>query len=334
MISFAGIEYLPAIAIICGAVVIFFIFYIYWRRRTVKLISGSGGRLVTVDRGRIAIRESLILITVILSFFALLKPQCGEYPREVTSEGTDVLIALDVSRSMLAKDADPDRLGRAKRGIKLIAESLSGDRIGLIVFAGDSFLLCPLTNDIGAFMMFLDSAGPDSVSIQGTDMGNMLAEAAKVYEKKRLTSKLLVVITDGEDHEGGVDNAISKFRELGVSVYAAGIGRESGEFIPAGGDDSVPDAFYRDSSGNLIKSRQNGDLLKKLAAETGGNYCDITTSFAGLNEIAGVIENQQRESKGSRIIKEKIDRTWIVILLIIILLGAEMMIPERRGDAI
>lgn len=334
MISFAGIEYLPAIVLICGAVAVFFIFYIFWRHRTVKFISGSGGRLLTVDRRRIVIKESLILIAVILSFFALLKPQCGEYPREVTSEGTDVLIALDVSRSMLVKDTDPDRLGRAKRGIKLIAESLSGDRIGLIVFAGDSFLLCPLTNDIGAFMMFLDSAGPDSVSIQGTDMGNMLADAAKVYEKKRLTSKILVVITDGEDHEGGVDDAISKFRDLGVSVYAAGIGRESGDFIPAGGDDSVPDAFYRDRNGNLIKSRQNGDLLKKLAAETGGSYSDITSSFAGLNEITNVIERQQRESKGSRIIKEKIDRTWILILLITVILGAEIMIPERRRNEI
>lgn len=334
MISFAGMEYLPAIAIICSAVIIFFAFYMYWRRRAARLIAGNGRKLMAVSRKRIALKEGIIIVAVILSFFALLKPQCGEYPREVTSEGTDVLIALDVSRSMLAKDADPDRLGRAKRGIRWIAESLSGDRIGLIVFAGDSFLLCPLTSDIGAFMMFLDAAGPDSVNIQGTDMGSMLDEAAKVYEKKRLTSKLLVVITDGEDHEGGVEGAISRFRELGVSVYAAGIGRDSGEFIPAGGEDTVPDAFYRDRGGNLIKSRQNEDLLRKLADGTGGKYCDITTGFSGLNDIINVIEKQQKESKGSRTVKEKIDRTWILILLIIILLGAELMIPERGRDEI
>jgi Ca-activated chloride channel family protein len=331
--SFAGLEYLPAIAVICAAVLLFFIFYMYWRRRALKFMTVNGQRLIIGDRKMIVIKEILIVTAILLSFTALLKPQFGEQPREVTSEGTDVLVALDVSRSMMSKDADPDRLGRAKRGIKWIAESLSGDRIGLLVFAGDAFLLCPLTNDIGAFMMFLDSAGPDSVNIQGTDIGAMLAESVKVYEKKRLTSKLLVVITDGEDHEGGVDEEIEKFRELGVSVYTAGIGRESGEFIPAGEDDSVPDAFYRDRDGNLVKSRQDQSLLKKLSSETGGAYCDITGSFSGLNEIIDVIRKQQKENKGSRIVKEKIDRTWIIIFLIILAIGVELVIAERRKNA-
>jgi len=331
--SFAGIEYLPAVAVICTAALLFFGFYMYWRRRALKYMTAGGRKLITGSRKRIVIKEILVLIAVIFSFAALLKPQWGETPREVTSEGTDVLIALDVSRSMQSRDADPDRLGRAKLGIKWLAESLSGDRIGLIVFAGDSFLLCPLTNDVGAFMMFLDSAGPDSVNVQGTDMGAMLAEAAKVYQKKRLTSKLLVVITDGEDHEGGVDAEIEKFKELGVSVYAAGIGRESGDFIPAGQDESVADAFYRDMEGNLVKSRQDQGLLKKLASATGGAYCDITGSFSGLGEIINVIEKQQKESKGSRIVREKIDRSWIFILLIILFLGAELVITERRMNA-
>ena len=332
--SFAGIEYLPSIAVICTSVILFFGFYMYWRRRAVKLITINGRQIVAGNRTAIIIKEILILTAVILAFFALLKPQFGEQPREITSEGTDVLIALDVSRSMLSKDADPDRLGRAKRGIKWIAESLSGDRIGLMVFAGDAFLLCPLTNDTGAFMMFLESAGPDSVNIQGTDIGAMLSRAATVYEKRRLTSKLLVIITDGEDHEGGVNAEIEKFRELGVSVYAAGIGREGGEFIPAGEDDSVPDAFYRDREGNLVKTRQDQELLKKLAAETGGAYCDITGNFSGLNNIINVIEKQQKESKGSRVVKEKIDRTWIFILLIILALGTELIIAERKKDAV
>lgn len=332
MITFAGIEYLPAAALTCGAILFFFIFYMIWRRRAVKLLAPYAKGLTAGRRLRIALKESLILLAVILSFFALLKPQFGERPREITSEGTDVLIALDVSRSMLAKDADPSRLERAKRGVKWIAESLSGDRIGLIVFAGDAFLLCPLTTDTGAFMMFLDSAGPDSVNIQGTDIGSMLLEAAKVYEKKRLTSKILVIITDGEDHEGGVEPAVEKFRELGVAVYAAGIGRDGGEFIPAEGDRAVPDSFYRDTTGNLVKSSQNRGLLKELASATGGSYSDITASFSGLNEIINVISRQQKENTGTRVIREKIDRTWIFILLIIIALGVESVIPERRSD--
>ncbi len=330
--SFGAIEYLPAAALISFAVMLFWGYYMYWRRRSVKLISGNGWRLIAGDKKRIVIKEILVICAILFSFGALLKPQCGEYPREIISEGTDVLVALDVSRSMLAKDAEPDRLGRAKRGIKWIAESLTGNRIGLIVFAGDAFLYCPLTNDTGAFMMFLDSADPDSVNIQGTDIGRMLAEAAKVYEKKRFTSKILVVITDGEDHEGGVDRQIEKFRELGVSVYTAGIGKGTGEFIPAGTDDSVPDAFYRDSEGKLIKSSQNQGLLRKLSSATGGDYYDITDSFSGLNNIINVIEKQQKHNTGSRIIKEKIDRTWIFIFLMVIALGAEIVIEERRKN--
>ncbi|HOP64900.1 MAG TPA: VWA domain-containing protein [Spirochaetota bacterium] len=329
MINFAWIDYIPALALVCAAVLLFFGFYMFWRRRVARSLTVNGRPLIAGSRGRILAREILVILAVFFSFAALLKPQFGEYNREVTSEGTDVLIALDVSRSMLARDADPHRLGRAKRGIRWIAESLSGDRIGLLVFAGDSFLLCPFTTDLGAFMMFLDSAGPDSVNIQGTDMGKMLSEAAAVYEKKRLTSKLLVVITDGEDHEGGVEAQVERFRDLGVSVYAAGIGNSKGEFIPAGDDESVPDAFYRDRSGSLVKSSQNEGLLKKLSEGTGGGYCDITDSFSGLNSIIDVIEQQQKESKGTRSVKEKIDRTWIFILLIIVALGAEAIIGEK-----
>ena len=332
MMSFAGLEYLPVTLLLSLSVTAFFAFYMFWRRRAIRAFS-PGGRGMAGSRKIIAVKEAMIITAVILSFVALLKPQCGEYPREVTGEGTDVLIALDVSRSMLARDADPDRLGRAKKGIRWIAESLSGDRIGLIVFAGDSFLLCPFTGDTGAFMMFLDSAGPDSVRLQGTDMGKMFDEAAGLYEKKRLTSKLLVVITDGEDNEGRAESGIDRFRELGVKVYAAGIGRDGGEFIPAGSDESVPDAYYRDRNGNLIKSSRNEDLLKKIASETGGAYCDITESFSGLGSIIDEIEKQQKSSNRPRVVREKIDRTWIFILLIILILGAEAVIAERRLDA-
>jgi len=335
MIAFSNIEYFVYIFIACSAVIALHIFYSIWRRMAVASALGSrdaAKKIVAGFYSRIVIKEILLFCALIFSALVLLGPAWGERNKETSNEGTDVLIALDVSRSMLAKDVDPSRLEKAKSAVRIIASSLEGDRIGLIIFAGDAFLQCPLTNDIGAFLMFLDSVGPDSVRVQGTDMGKMLAEAGKVYQKKRLTSRMLVVITDGEDHEGGVDAEADKFREMGVSVYAAGIGR-SGDLIPAEGNDEAGN-FYRDRTGSLIKTKKNEDLLKQLSDKTGGFYIDISDNFSGLGKILNLIEGKENIYYGSRIVKEKIDRTYIFLLILIILLALEMLIPERKNKKI
>jgi len=331
MISFSNYNYIVYIFIIGGAVIAFHIFYSIWRRMAVNSAIGNSEAAKSIVAGfysRILIKEILILFAVIVSCLVLLGPGWGDRLRETSNEGTDVLVALDVSRSMLAKDVDPSRLEKAKNAVRLIAESLKGDRIGLIIFAGDAFLQCPLTNDIGAFMMFLDSVGPDSVRVQGTDIGKMLLEAGKVYQKKRLTSRMLVVITDGEDHEGGVDAEAEKFKEMGVSVYAAGIGRD-GDLIPAGAGEESGN-YYRDSNGSLIKTRKNEDLLKQLADKTGGFYIDITDNFSGLGRILSLIESKENTYYGSKMVKEKIDRTYIFLIILVILIALEMFIPERK----
>jgi Ca-activated chloride channel family protein len=137
-----------------------------------------------------------------------------------------------------------------------------------------------------------------------------------------------VVITDGEDHEGGVDAAADRFKEMEVSVYAAGIGRK-GELIPAEAS-RKDDTFYRDSDGNLVKTGKNEELLKGLADKTGGFYIDITENFSGLGRITKIIEGRENKLYGSKMVKEKIDRTWIFLVILILLLFAEMVIPERR----
>jgi len=332
MIAFSNHNYIVYIFIAGCSMLAFHIFYSIWRRMAVVSAAGSrdaARRIVAGLYTRILIKEILILLAVIISCIVLLGPGWGDRTKETSNEGTDVLIALDVSRSMLAKDADPSRLEKAKSAVRLIAESLHGDRIGLIIFAGDAFLQCPLTNDTGAFMMFLDSVNPDSVRVQGTDIGRMLAEAGKVYHKKRLTSRMLIVVTDGEDHEGRVDAEAEKFKEMGVSVYTAGIGRDS-DLIPAeGGADD--ENFYRDRSGSLIKTGKNEDLLKQLADRTGGFYIDITDNFSGLGKILNLIESKENKYYGSKLIREKIDRTYIFLIVLILLLAIEMIIQERKN---
>jgi len=333
MISFGNIRYLPYIIIAAAVVLAFFVVYLLWKKRIISVLAGKNSFISSLILGssRIrAIKNTLIVVSIILFSIVMLRPQWGENIREVSREGSDILIALDVSNSMLARDISPSRLNRAKDAVRWIAESLKGDRIGLILFAGDAFLQCPLTNDIGAFLMFLDAASPESIRLQGTDIGKMLNSAYRVFEKKRVTSRILVLITDGEDNEGAALGAVGRFRDMGVSVYTVGVGRSKGEFIPAGGSGSSADIYYRDSGGKLIRTRKNPDLLKKLAGSTGGGYVDITDSLKGLRYIIDIVEDQQKNEYGSRIIKEKKERFQMFAFVLIILISVELMLPERK----
>ncbi|PKL39803.1 MAG: hypothetical protein CVV44_06160 [Spirochaetae bacterium HGW-Spirochaetae-1] len=333
MITFGNMAYVIYIALVAFLVLVVYGLYLFWKRRAMGILTGRGRAAAGFVRGSKVIsriKTGIIITSVLLCVILLLRPQWGEKIREVNSEGSDVLIALDVSRSMTARDVKPSRLDRAKDAVKWIVGSLKGDRVGLIVFAGDAFLQCPLTNDTGAFMMFLDAAGPESIRLQGTDMGRMFREAYRVFQKKRLTSKILVVITDGEDNEGAVIPAMKAFKELGVSVYTVGVGRAEGEYIPGESSEGSGEVYLRDTEGKLIRSSKNADLLKQLAGATGGAYLDITGGFSDLRFILEIIEDQQRNAYGSRIIKERKERFAIVAALLLALLSVELMLPERK----
>ncbi|MCP4138226.1 MAG: VWA domain-containing protein [bacterium] len=335
MIGFANYEYSVYIILVGVIVCALFVLYILWKRRMLEaLLRGTGLRetLVRGSEKKARVKAILTIAAIVFSVLVLLRPQWGEKVREVHSEGSDVLIALDVSRSMLAQDVKPSRLEKAKSAIWYIAESLKGDRIGLILFAGDSFLQCPLTNDIGAFKMFLDAAGPDSIRQQGTDIGGALARAHHVFTKKRLTSKLLVLITDGEDHEGAVEAAIPKFKELDVSIYTVGVGRESGDYIPTKDDESSKDIYLKDKSDKLVRTKKDVGRLKNLAGATSGAYMDISDNLGELKFIFEIIEDQQKNEYGTRIIREKKEQFEIFGVILLLLLAVEIMIAERKGE--
>jgi Ca-activated chloride channel homolog len=260
--------------------------------------------------------------------FAMLAPQWGETVREVRKDGTDFLVVLDVSQSMYATDIKPTRLDRAKNAVRLVADSLARDRAGMVVFAGSAFLQCPLTTDIGAFSMFLDSASPSSVRIQGTDIGKALTVAARVFEKKRTQAKMLFLITDGEDHENNVQEALVKLKSLGVSVYTAGIGSETGGFVSIKNGDG--EMLLKDRSGEPVRTKVNVGLLKKIADETGGKYIDLNSSLAGVESIITALHSEQRTDFGSRMQKELEPRFYIPALFFLLFLIAELVISDRK----
>jgi len=333
MIYFANYKYFLYIFLIAFLILVVFLLYTFWKNKIIASLfpkSVVSNQIILRSKIFTKLKTSLIIISIIISTIVLLRPQWGLKMREVHNEGSDVLIALDVSNSMLAQDVKPNRLQRAKTAIKWIAEALKGDRIGLLLFAGDSFFQCPLTTDISAFMMFLEVAGPNSVKLQGTDIGKVLQESYRVFNQKRVTSKLLVMLTDGEDHEGIVEEGIKKFNELDVSVYTIGIGRDQGDYIPASDNKKSGDIYYRDLDGKLVRTSKNPDLLKKLAHSTGGEYIDITQNLAGLQNLLEVIEGQKKSDFGSKIIKEKKEQYQIFAFILILLLSVELLLPERK----
>ena len=332
MMDFGNYTYIIYILSVSASVALIFAAYLAWKRRVLRgLVRGAALEDMVHGSAGIARWKTVLVFSSIIVFaFTLLRPRWGDLSREVKNEGSDVLIALDVSNSMLARDIEPSRLQRARDAVRWIAGSLKGDRIGLILFAGDAFLQCPLTSDTGAFMMFLDAAGTDSMPVQGTDIGRALDEGIRVFKKKRLTSRIFVLITDGEDHQGAAVAAADRFRDLDVSVYTIGVGRDRGEFIPQGNADEDPGSYLRDSSDELIRTRKNPDLLKKLAAMTGGSYIDITNGLSGLSFILEIISDQQKNIYGSRIIREKQERYQVFAAILILLLSVELMLPERK----
>src|SRR4030042_5545351 len=187
MLQFGNYTYMIYLLSVSAVALALFLFYLMWRRRAVSLLSRGVARdyLIRGSETIVLIKQIMVILSIFLFALVMLRPQWGEQVREVHNEGTDVLIALDVSPSMLAQDVKPNRLARARDAVRWIAESLKGDRIGLILFSGDAFLQCPLTNDYGAFMMFLDAASPDWISLKGTDIGMALRQGYPRLRNKR-----------------------------------------------------------------------------------------------------------------------------------------------------
>jgi Ca-activated chloride channel family protein len=332
MMTFANTKYSIYIALVVFIVLVFYTVYVLWKRRALtRLFAREQMRFMLKGIASAGIfREILLFVSILLAGFILLRPQWGERVREVKKEGVDMMIAMDVSMSMFARDVSPNRLSRAKDAVKLIAESLKGDRIGLILFAGDSFLQCPLTDDIGAFIMFLDSVDNDSIRVQGTNIGGAIDEAQRVFSRKRKTSRILVIITDGEDHEGRAVDAVERFKDLEVRVYTVGVGRGIGDLIPLQVNGSSGDMYLKGLDGKLIRTRKKTDLLRRISRETGGDYVDITDSMSGIYRILDATSELTKNEYGSRVVKERKEQYQIFTIILIVLLSVEIMVPVRR----
>lgn len=310
--------------------------FLYWyasRRRRALLDLFGEHRLVRRLRPAMSAaarrwKAALVLMAVALLSLALARPQFGTRVETVRREGQDVVVALDVSRSMYAEDIAPNRLERAKIEVGRIIRRLDGDRIGLVAFAGDAFVQSPLTADYGAAMMFLSAMDPGMMSTQGTDLARAIEVSIEALAETPPENRIVVVVTDGEDHEGGVAEALVAAGEAGVTIHTVGVGSPEGVPLPdvGGGGGS---RFRRDAAGSVITTRLNETGLQDIALQTGGEYHRIGRGAGGLGRLVERIAGGGREVE-SREVTEYEEQYQIFLGAALLFLVLEFMISGRK----
>lgn len=273
-----------------------------------------------------------VLLLVALSFvtLALARLQFGTHMEMLTREGIDLVVALDVSNSMLARDMKPNRLEKARQEILGIIDRLQGDRIGLVAFAGEAFIQCPLTLDYGAAGFMLGAMDQQSVSVQGTSLSEAIGMASKAFEAQERKHKVLLLLTDGENHGQGVDEAAEEARKEGIKIFTVGIGSPAGEPIPIVDRNGNQVGFKKDEDGAVIVSRLDEAGLQKISLTTGGKYYHATAGEMELDRIFTEISKMEKKELEGSLVTRYDDRFQWPLALAILLLVGEFLIPERR----
>jgi len=268
------------------------------------------------------------ITALILLIFALVDPQTGSKLEKVKRKGIELIIALDVSNSMMAQDIRPNRLERAKQAISRLIDRLEGDRIGLIVFAGKAYTQLPITSDYAAAKMFINTVNTGMVPTQGTAIGDAISLAAGSFGDNKF-NKAIVVITDGEDHQGGVLEQTEAVAKKGIAVYAIGMGLPDGAPIPLYNGD-IQTGYKKDQQGNIIISKLDETLLQRIATLGKGMYVRATNSETGLNQIFDDINKIQKTEIESKQYSDYEDRFQYFVALALILLILDLFIFERK----
>ncbi len=308
-------------------------FYLWSFRRRAQLLEKFASHemlarlLPSVSRSRQRTKAALLSTAVVMVILALLRPQWGFHWEEITRRGVDIMVAVDVSQSMLAEDVSPNRLERAKRELEDLLDILEGDRIGLIAFAGEAWVQCPLTLDYGAFAMFLDYLDPDLIPVPGTAIAQAIELAQESFVEQSSASRALILVTDGEDHLGNVMEAARKAKEAGIQIYTIGIGADQGAPIPS------PDGegFIQDRNGEVVMTRLDENTLQRVAVETGGAYVRSTSGNLDLERIytEGIRASlEATELKSTRQKKWEERFQWPLFVAVLILF-LEPFVSER-----
>jgi len=281
-------------------------------------------------------REILRVVLLVLSLVALViamaRPQFGTHSRLVKQSGVDIVVALDTSKSMLARDVSSsgsgDRLKRAKMEVSGLIDRLGGDRIGLVAFAGAAFVQCPLTSDYSAAKLFLRAMEAGSIPVGGTNFGEALRIARQLFENAKgvSRSRVLILLSDGEDHEGGYEKEVEQLRAQGAVIHAIGIGTQIGELIP-----ESQDGGYKKFEGKTVMTRLQEGALKSIAESTGGMYLYSAAGDLGFDAIYDVIRRMKKSDYEARVESVYEERFQVFAFVGFLLLLAATLVPRQKS---
>lgn len=264
---------------------------------------------------------ALALIIVILA-----RPQMGSKISQETRQGIEVIIALDISNSMKAEDVVPSRLDKSKLLVENMVDKFTDDKVGLVVFAGDAFVQLPITSDYVSAKMFLQNTDPSLIATQGTDLGKALQICANSFTQKDKTGRALIVITDGEDHEGGAEEAAKAAQKKGIRVFVLGVGSPNGAPVPDGNG-----GYMKDNTGQEVMSALNEAMCRQIAQAGGGAYIHVDNSNVAQNQLNAELIKLQKGEMESVVYSEFDEQFQAVGILLILVLIIEMVILERKN---
>jgi len=332
MFKFENTYFLYGLSLIPVFVIVFF-FMLRWKKRALNKFGESSvisQLLPDVSKSRAVFKFVILMFAFASLMIGLANPQIGSKLEKVQRKGVDLIIALDVSNSMLAEDIKPNRLIRAKQAISKLVDRLQNDRIGIVVFAGTAYTQLPITSDYSAAKMFLSTVNTNVVSTQGTAIGSAIKLAEKSFSKGEKNNKAIIIITDGENHE---DDAIEQAKivaDKGIIVHTIGMGLPKGAPIPVYKNQYSKD-YKKDNSENTIITRLNETMLQQIAAAGKGTYVRANNTKAGLNKIFKEINKMEKVEFDSKIFTDYEDRFQYFIAFCLILLILEVFIFEKKS---
>lgn len=316
---------------ILPVLLLIYILYWYWRRRQINAL-GDRALLQRLIPGWADNRQHLKIALILSAFLFLIvayaNPQWGNKKEKVKAKSSDVFIALDISQSMMAEDISPNRLERAKRLTQNLVQSLKGNRIGLIFFAGNAYLQMPLSNDYSAAQLFISSANTNQATTQGTAISEAIDLALRAYEPEKNNQRGLIIITDGESHD---DEAVAKAveaKEKGLNIFTIGVGTSEGAFVPF--ISQGRQQYKRDEAGNPVKSALNNQLIEDLASSGGGESYLIGEGNSIINDLRSRIDLLQKEEVETRAFTDYASYFQYFLAIGVLFIVLEFVITERK----
>ncbi|MDM8206517.1 VWA domain-containing protein [Bacteroides gallinaceum] len=308
-----------------------FYFYSNYRRR--KRLKEYGDMellkqlMPEVSKYRPDVKFWLMLAAMVMVIFMLAQPQFGSKMETVKRQGIETVVALDVSNSMLAQDVAPSRLEKSKKLISRLVETFNNDKVALIVFAGEAFTQLPITSDYVSAKMFLETISPSLISTQGTDIRAAINLAMKSFTPNDGVGRAIVLITDGENHEGGAIEAAQEAAKKGIHVFVLGVGSPDGSPIPVEGSNE----FRRDKDGNVVVTRLNEEMCREIARAGNGMYVRVDNTNNAERALNAEVNKLAKADVETQVFTEFDEQFRVLAWLALILLAVEIMILNRRN---